>query len=327
MAWHSGWADLESNITGFTVAFGTAPGGATDVMDWTPVGLNDTFTLWGLELQTNTTYYSCVAAVNGAGLWSEPACSDGVIYDDTPPVMLRVFDGWDANTDIDAQGFLNLAFATYEGVDPESGVVDYVFALGRTPGGVDLLAPESGGNATFNGVVGRPFDTELLDGDTVYATVWAVNMVGLWSEPLSSDGVRVGDTVQVPLKPGAGETSVALGTQHAAPDDEDDAEASKVKEVEEEPPETVAGVTFPAGAVGSSASFTGGPVSAEDIASGKAVNASAVPPPANNFKFGDYSYVVLVLWCANVCGLFQAADSTRVMHTLCLQVLAVGYRP
>jgi len=72
----SGAGDLESGIAQYQYAIGTSPG-ATDTLDWT-ITTGTSVTATGLTLDTEETYYFSVKAQNGAGLWGDPANSDGI---------------------------------------------------------------------------------------------------------------------------------------------------------------------------------------------------------------------------------------------------------
>lgn len=288
VTWCCGWQDLQSSIVLYRVAFGSDVAGATDILDWTDVGLAESHTVWNLDLVTGTRYFACVVAVNAAGLFSDVVCSDGVVYDDTPPSMLFVRDGLLRGADVDSQSFLNLAFTTYEGQDNETDIVDYVFSLGTSPGAMDMLAEESGGNATLNGVVDRAFLSPPVVGQTMYVNIRAVNLVGLSSELLSSDGVAIGKAEVTMNKAQA--TTLALDTQVATKKTNTGSGGGTTTPAE--PEKTLAAVQIPAGAVSQQATtFIGGAVTEDDVAKGLAVNASKTAPPKNNFKFGDYSYV------------------------------------
>lgn len=73
-------------------------------------------------------------------------------------------------------------------VDPESGVAEVWAAFGTTRGGDDLVA--------FRKVDGKANALQvqvprLAEGTVVFASVRAVNALGDWSEPASSDGIRM----------------------------------------------------------------------------------------------------------------------------------------
>lgn len=68
--------DLNSDLAHYWYSIGTSPL-ATDVVPWTGNWVFDTLTKTGLALVEGTTYYVCVYAENGAGLFSDTLCSDG----------------------------------------------------------------------------------------------------------------------------------------------------------------------------------------------------------------------------------------------------------
>ena len=257
--------DHESEVVSYQVAFGTSPDNM-DVMPFTPAGSNETFVLDGIQLQTGSRYYACVVASNNLGLFSEPTCSDGFMYDDTAPTMLIVRDGFQAGHDADAQPFTDILMASYEGEDLETRIMDYVLRFGSTPGAEDFTAPFTGGNSTFNGVFAGPFVAQPSEGAVVYATVYAVNEVGLASDSMSSDGMVVGKS-DIVATPGS-DTTMLMDTIALTDDN--------VTTLD--PPTTIASVHMPEGAVDTDTRMFGGAVAEEDINSGAAINASATTP-------------------------------------------------
>ena len=276
-SWCCGWQDLQSGLASYSVAFGTSPDDM-DIMDWTPVGMNTTYTLWGVDLVTAQRYYACVVASNQAGLFSSPVCSDGFVYDSTPPVMLEVLDGLTSGVDVDQQSYANMAFATYLAQDNETAVVDYVFSLGFSPGDDSVFPPKTAANSTFNGAI-RNFAREAVAGDTLYANVFAINEVGLVSATMSSNGVVIGKSELAVDKDQGG--VMAMDVMDAEPEDSPDVD----------PPVTVATASVPKGAVTTGVKLKGGKVTENDIANGDAVNVTQVAP-RNNLRFGDYSFTM-----------------------------------
>ena len=67
----------ESYVVSYKVAIGTQPNG-TSIMDWLYLGLEEEFSLYGLELENWKTYYFTVEATNAAGLTSTGS-SDGIM--------------------------------------------------------------------------------------------------------------------------------------------------------------------------------------------------------------------------------------------------------
>lgn len=76
---HAMWTsqEFESGIVEYQYAIGTARG-ATDVVNWTSNGGIPEVTHKGLNLEARR-YYFAVKAQNGAGLWSAPGYSDGIL--------------------------------------------------------------------------------------------------------------------------------------------------------------------------------------------------------------------------------------------------------
>jgi hypothetical protein len=104
--------------------------------------------------------------------------------DTTPPVAGEVYDG--PNGDIDAQTSTTSIAATWtEFVDPELQV-EYFWAVGTTPGGVDVFDFTSTGQDQFSEAA-----VALTPGTTYYVSVKAVNAIGLESPVVTSDGVIV----------------------------------------------------------------------------------------------------------------------------------------
>ena len=102
------------------------------------------------------------------------------IIDVTPPIILSVTDDGDTTEDN------NQLHATWSAEDYESGIVEYQYAIGTSPGATDVVDWISAG--------GIPEVTHTglnLDQDWHYFTVKAQNGSGLWSEPVSSDGILV----------------------------------------------------------------------------------------------------------------------------------------
>ena len=68
--------DPHSDVVNYWMSVGTSPG-ATDVEDWTSIGLVNSHTLNGLNLTPGMYYYVNIRAENGAGLFSDVIASDG----------------------------------------------------------------------------------------------------------------------------------------------------------------------------------------------------------------------------------------------------------
>ena len=170
--------DPESGIVECEVSAGTSPG-ATDVATWRRVGPATSCTITGLHLSDGVTYYFNVRICNGAGIWSAIGSSDGVIIDSTPPTTPIVID------DGDTTSVLDRLHATWFSSDPESGVVEYVYCVGTSPGATDVASWTSAGTAHEVTLTGLAIDPMLR----YYFSVKARSGSGAWSATGCSDGI------------------------------------------------------------------------------------------------------------------------------------------
>ena len=98
----------------------------------------------------------------------------------TPPESLQVF-----------RESIHSIFAVWRPAsDPESGIDYYAFALGTTPGAGDITWWQSTG-LSLKSYAKSSNELGLLEGDTLYVTVYAVNTAGLSSDAVSSGPVVV----------------------------------------------------------------------------------------------------------------------------------------
>lgn len=76
---HATWtsSDPQSSVAKYEYAVGSSSG-ATDIKNWTDVGLATEITDATLKLKVGTTYFVAVRATNRAGLVSDPGVSDGI---------------------------------------------------------------------------------------------------------------------------------------------------------------------------------------------------------------------------------------------------------
>ncbi|MFH0772681.1 MAG: hypothetical protein V1933_08715 [Candidatus Omnitrophota bacterium] len=125
--------------------------------------------------------------MDAAGNWST-AVSDNIILsvlDATPPTVPVVTDGG-AYTVITTQ-----LCAAWSSSDPESGIVEYQYAIGTTVGGNNIV------NWTSTGATASVTKTglNLTSGITYYFSVKANNGARLWSAAGNSDGIKVDTTL------------------------------------------------------------------------------------------------------------------------------------
>ncbi|MBX3463159.1 MAG: hypothetical protein KF830_08305 [Planctomycetes bacterium] len=133
----------------------------------------------------------------GAWLLLLAACSGGAPValppPDRPPTVGQVRDGIGA--DIDQQEMRTSLFANWdEFVDPEGFPVVYEWALGRLPGGTDVMPWTPVGGATR----AKTQDVDLPAGFAVYVSVRATDIAGNRSAVATSDGVVLGQRPEPP---------------------------------------------------------------------------------------------------------------------------------
>ena len=170
--------DPESGIAEYQMSVGTSAG-ATDVGDWISVGNRTAYTRTGLHLTDGVTYYINIKAKNGAGQWSQVGSSDGVLIDSTPPTTPTVTD------DGDTTSILDRLHAIWHSSDPESGIAEYLYCIGTSPGATDVLPWTSAGLAQDITVTGLDLDPVLR----YYFSVKARSNSGAWSAVSASDGI------------------------------------------------------------------------------------------------------------------------------------------
>jgi len=173
-----GAQDQESGIAEYQVSAGTSAG-AVDIAPWQSVGNITSYTLSGLHLSDGVTYYINVKAKNGAGIWGSVGSSDGVMIDSTPPTTPVVTD------DGDTTSVLDRLHATWHSTDLESGIAEYFYCIGTSPGGTDVVDWKSAGMNEEVTVTGLTLDPVLR----YYFSVKARSGAGAWSPVAASDGI------------------------------------------------------------------------------------------------------------------------------------------
>jgi hypothetical protein len=180
-------SDPESGVVSYSYAIGTAPG-ATDVAGWTDNGASLSVTRTGLTLANGQTYYFGVKALNGVGLYSTPAWSNGQTVDNTMPDDIPyVHDGTGA--DIDFVSSRHSLSANWGASSYQAGSISrYEYAIGTTRGGSDLTAGWKNVGIAYSTTTNA---YALTEGTTYYFAVRAFNNLGNPSSVTSSDGQLV----------------------------------------------------------------------------------------------------------------------------------------
>ncbi|KAL4221421.1 hypothetical protein ACF0H5_019679 [Mactra antiquata] len=182
--------DPHSTITECYISVGTCAK-CNNVRGLTPVGLKQNIVLTNLHLVEGVRYYITITAYNAAGMYSS-ASSDGVLVDTTSPIPGHVIDGIQG-TDIQYQSSRRVIGCKWYGFyDPQSTISHYVWRLGTTRGGDDIL-PSHNVHKALHGLVP---DYELLTGHLlphkrmISCTVRTYNKAGMYIEA-SSNGLII----------------------------------------------------------------------------------------------------------------------------------------
>lgn len=171
-------SDPESGITDYQFSIGTSAG-TTDVADWISVGNVTTYTRTGILLSDGIKYFVNIRAKNGGGTWSAVGSSDGVMIDSTPPTTPTVTDDGDTTSVLDS------LHAIWSSSDPESGIAEYLYCIGTSPGATDVCGWTSVGTNTDVTVTGLTLDPVLR----YYFSVKSCSGAGAWSATGASDGI------------------------------------------------------------------------------------------------------------------------------------------
>ena len=177
--WHEAM-DPESGILGYYYGLGRTSG-VPDLVNWT-FTRNRQVTMENLPLAQGDEVTFMVRGVNGTGRMGEIGTRSMTVHydDDTPPVHApQVAATYDERTDV------LIASWWGDGGDPESGVVEYKWAVKR--GTVEPAESEWQSTGTE-----RRMETtrDLRGGNTYYILVRSINGAGLYSTG-SSEGITL----------------------------------------------------------------------------------------------------------------------------------------
>ncbi|XP_062576068.1 uncharacterized protein LOC134237945 [Saccostrea cucullata] len=192
MIFWEGFYDPHSSIKEFFVTVGTCRR-CDDVIRRQSVGLVKEMTVDYVHFGSGLTYYTSVTACNTAEFCTT-AYSDGVIMDNSPPNVGVVTDGTSSN-DKEHQSIRNWIGATWHGfTDPQSGISHYVWWVGTTPGGNDILPAKE--VYLVEEATAYNFSQEIPLSKRIYVTVRAYNKAGLFVDGISN-GFLVDETPPV----------------------------------------------------------------------------------------------------------------------------------
>ena len=147
------------------------------VKDFTSAGGMRELNIRGLSLEDGHTYYIAVKAKNGAGLWSDVGYSDGVIVDGSPPTGPEIESFRRQGT---GEAYRTLQASWSPSSDPHSGFSHYIYFVGTTPRGSDVVDSTRTYTTSFSRYVPG------LTSGTYYLTVMAFNGAGLFSSDVDT---------------------------------------------------------------------------------------------------------------------------------------------
>ncbi|XP_071123199.1 uncharacterized protein [Mytilus edulis] len=176
------------------------------------------FTVPGLSLKQGGFYSMKIGAINNAGMIATFE-TNGVLVDTTSPKIhwLRVGE-LVGDREERVNGFVWQADtsgikAAWEAVDPQSGIKEYLVAVGTRKGGTDILSWKSIG--TRNDAYINDISLILTDEDTklplYYVTMKSVNGAGIISEPVVSTPIIVVDEDQPGIVVDGTDSSYTVG--------------------------------------------------------------------------------------------------------------------
>ena len=156
-------SDPDSGIARYEVSIGTTSGG-TNILNWTNVGLAQTYTATGLSLVHNTKYFINVRIYNGGGTYTISS-SDGITVDTAVPPVPAM--GAEPAYSSGTANIVNCSSV----VDPVSGGVTYYFECSTSSTFATISANSGWITAPTHTFTG------LTDGTTYYFRVRARDAV------------------------------------------------------------------------------------------------------------------------------------------------------
>lgn len=175
-----------SGIEHFEFGLGSSIG-ATDIIDWTDAGTDQSVTITDLNFDEGSTYYGAIRVFDRAGNMTE-AHGNGVIIDITAPETGSGIDITDLDNTSDQSftGSLSALQASWSGfMDNLSGIDFYEYGVGSASLSTDIKDWTTVNLDTF--MLDESFS--LNNGDTYYISIRAIDSVGNVSAGISTDGI------------------------------------------------------------------------------------------------------------------------------------------
>ncbi len=181
------WSAVDGAAS-YEVCFASAIPDNCSIMDWVNTGTTTSYQISGLSLVDGETYYVRVKAINFSGMEGSPGNSTGVLVDSLPPAVDTVTDAgqYTKNT--------NSFYAEFTSTAGASGIAEYSYAIGTTAGGNEIKDWASNQLARVIDITTETGLPQLAGNTTYYISVKARSRTGVWSAPVSSDGIFVDTT-------------------------------------------------------------------------------------------------------------------------------------
>ena len=204
------WKDFSDTLSGINIyeyAIGTEIDSFA-LVNWTSSGADTFFVESDLNLISSETYYVFIKATDYVNNEGSVAASDGIIVDLIIPLVGDLYDGIDGE-DQDWQSSDSTLSLFWSGSDSRE-LDHYQYSVGTTPGDSNIVAWTS---ASTNSSV-TLVNVELLEEQTYYGNVRAVDRASNVSDVVSSDGITIDYTAPVTgsVSDGLGEDLIFTGT-------------------------------------------------------------------------------------------------------------------
>ncbi|RTZ94435.1 MAG: hypothetical protein DSY36_03525, partial [Candidatus Neomarinimicrobiota bacterium] len=180
----SGFSDTLSGIQKYEYAIGTEID-SFSLVNWTSAGLDTFFVESDLTMISSEIYYVFVKATDLVSNTGNISASDGIMVDLIVPLVGELYDGSESE-DMDWQSS-DSTFALYWSGSDSRELDHYQYSVGTAPGDSNIVAWTSA--STNTSVVLE--NVELLEEQTYYGNVRAVDKASNVSDVVSSDGITI----------------------------------------------------------------------------------------------------------------------------------------
>ena len=180
----TGFSDTLSGIQKYEYTIGTEIDSFA-LVNWTSTNLDTFFVESDLTLISSETYFVFVKATDHVSNTGNISASDGITVDLIVPIVGELYDGSESE-DMDWQSS-DSTFALYWSGSDSRELDYYQYSVGTAPGDSNIVAWTSA--STNTSIVLE--NVELLEEQTYYGNVRAVDRASNLSDVVSSDGITI----------------------------------------------------------------------------------------------------------------------------------------